>query len=229
LPRLLKTIKSNLTLAETHSATVYRLAHQDWSSEEHLLSGEGSRSHGGRWNPRASLLRLTTASKPRVAAAPVPRERARALAERLLIAGVRTAYASCELETCLIEHLWYAKRFAAGNPLPDDYWEDYRLGVVAVTLERVLDLTSIAVLSALGLRPEQLIEEWLPEQHRGNEALTQAIGRAARVNGLLGLIVPSARRNGFANLAMFPDNWHEQQPVQILRVRTIPQEFRSFL
>jgi RES domain-containing protein len=155
--------------------------------------------------------------------------RARALAERLLIEGFNAAYASLELETCIIEHLWYAKRLAAGNPLPDDYWEDYRLGVVAVNLDRVLDLTSNATQSPLGLRPEQMIAEWLIQQRQGDEALTQAIGRAARVNGLQGLIVPSARRTGFANLAMFPDNYHERQCAQILDVLTISQDFRSFL
>jgi hypothetical protein len=151
------------------------------------------------------------------------------LAERLLVEGVRTAYASCELETCLIEHLWYAKRFAAGNPLPDDYWEDYRIGVVTVNLERILNLTSTAVLSALGLRLDQLIEEWLVRQRRDNEALTQAIGRVACATRLQALIVPSARRTGFANLAMFPGNWHEQLSAHILAVQPIPWEFRSLL
>ena len=49
-------------------------------------------------------------------------------------------------------------------------------------------------------------EDWRKTQETGRESLTQAIGRAIFANRGEGLLVPSARVPGGANMAYFPEN-----------------------
>lgn len=70
------------------------------------------------------------------------------------------------------------------------------LVLLRVNLTRVLDLTDPRILSKLGLKPEDLLQnDW---------ARTQEIARAAWGAGFEGVFVPSAAGSG-DNLAIFPD------------------------
>jgi RES domain-containing protein len=74
------------------------------------------------------------------------------------------------------------------------------------TLQAVLDLNDPGVQGALGTDPQELGDEWLLKQQRGEGVLTQELGEAAHGLGTVeALWVPSARLEGARNLVVFPD------------------------
>jgi RES domain-containing protein len=75
---------------------------------------------------------------------------------------------------------------------------------IEVHARQALDLHDPAVLRALGVQPDDLLQEWEGEQESGREALTQALGRACYEAGIDCLLVPSARLSGQVNLVVFP-------------------------
>jgi RES domain-containing protein len=76
-----------------------------------------------------------------------------------------------------------------------------------VQLQRVLDLTKGFVRRHLRVSRRRMVaEEWRRIQNRGQEALTQAIGRAAHDAGLEALRVPCAAVADGSNLVIFPTN-----------------------
>jgi hypothetical protein len=68
-----------------------------------------------------------------------------------------------------------------------------------------LDLSRGDVRRVLGISRERLLGPWRADQHRGREALSQAVGRLAREAGLQGILYPSAARPAGRNLFLFPD------------------------
>jgi RES domain-containing protein len=76
-----------------------------------------------------------------------------------------------------------------------------------VRLARTLDLTRGDVRHRIRVSHERMIrEDWRQRMSRGEEALTQAIGRAAFEAGLEALVVPSAALRRGRNLLVFPQN-----------------------
>ena len=61
---------------------------------------------------------------------------------------------------------------------------------IAVQARLALDLRDAAVLAALEVSPDDLVQEWEEEQTAGREALTQALGRACFEAGIDCLLVP---------------------------------------
>jgi hypothetical protein len=81
------------------------------------------------------------------------------------------------------------------------------LVTVSATLHQVLDLTDGAVRRTLRVSQQRLCAEpWWIRQEAGEEALTQAIGRAAYSVGFEGLRVPCAVSKDGVNLVVFPAN-----------------------
>lgn len=73
-------------------------------------------------------------------------------------------------------------------------------------LNSVLMLNDTGVQSRLGVAAAQLAQEpWRELQERGQEALTQAIGRAAWTLRFEGLIVPSSENPAGLNVVVFND------------------------
>jgi len=69
----------------------------------------------------------------------------------------------------------------------------------------VVDLTEGTIRQALSISATRMrMDDWRAENRRGNESLTQAIGRAAYCVGLEGLIVPAC--DGGKNAVWFPGN-----------------------
>jgi RES domain-containing protein len=80
------------------------------------------------------------------------------------------------------------------------------LTAIEVDLEPVLDLTDGRVRQALRVsRARMLGEPWWLLQDRGQEALTQALGRLARDHGFAALLAPSAARVRGVNVVIYPD------------------------
>lgn len=76
---------------------------------------------------------------------------------------------------------------------------------VRLELQAVLDLTAPDTLRILGVTTDRLTAcAWKADQDAGREALTQAIARAAFETMAEGLVAPSARHPGGANLVFFP-------------------------
>ena len=94
---------------------------------------------------------------------------------------------------------------------------------VEVHLHRVLDLTAGPVRRRLVLSWDRLIgERWWEQQANDEEALTQAVGRAAWEAGLEGLLAPSAARAGGVNLVYFPERKLPQSSLTIIHPEELP-------
>lgn len=77
---------------------------------------------------------------------------------------------------------------------------------IEISLHDVLNLCPVAPAFPNLTDPELLSEDWQKVNCQGKETLAQAIGRAAWVAGLEGLLVPSARDRRGRNLVWFPEN-----------------------
>ena len=125
----------------------------------------------------------------------------------------RAVYASLDPETALAESLAHYRRFQW--PIRDAMPKT--LHAVAAQLHQVLDLAQGAIRQRLGLSFKRILEErWWERQEQDEEAVTQAVGRAAFQLGLEGLLVPSAARAGGAGLVFFPDNQRPQSTLEII-------------
>jgi RES domain-containing protein len=117
--------------------------------------------------------------------------------------SVATVYTSLEMQTATEEALSHHRYFgfAVETALP-------RVMVaIRVSLRRVLNLTDPRPRSALGITRGRLTaEDWRAANARGEEALTQAVGRLAWENGWEGLLVSSSADPGGVNLIVFPGN-----------------------
>jgi RES domain-containing protein len=92
-----------------------------------------------------------------------------------------------------------------------------------VDLHPVLDLTDGRVRRALTVsRQRMLAEPWWVVQDQGREALTQAIGRLARDQGFVALLVPAAVRPSAANLVIFPDRLKSTNRLALVNPDQLP-------
>jgi RES domain-containing protein len=97
------------------------------------------------------------------------------------------------------------------------------LNAITVKLQRVLDLTDGAVRRHLVFsQARMLAEEWWKLQEQDEEALTQALGRAAWAAKLEGLIVPSAIRSDGRGLVFFPENLRSDSTLAIVNANELP-------
>jgi RES domain-containing protein len=110
-------------------------------------------------------------------------------------------YVSLDLETAMLETIAYHRYY--GIPVHQALPRTF----VALELElgAILRMDDAGVQSRLGLTVDQLRGDWRKLQDAGQEAVTQAVGRAAWTLGLEGLMVPSAWRVDGVNLVVFPD------------------------
>jgi RES domain-containing protein len=94
-----------------------------------------------------------------------------------------------------------------------------------VDLNPVLDLSSGRLRKTLGVsRKRMLAETWWSVQDRGEEALTQAIGRLARERGVVAMLAPSAAHNAATNMVIFPDNLHTTDRLVIVNADRLPAQ-----
>jgi hypothetical protein len=127
--------------------------------------------------------------------------------------------ASPDPETALAEVLAQYRRFgwAVRDAMPKV------VNAVEVHLHRVLVLISGPSRRRLGLSLGRLLgERWWELQAQGEEALTQAVGRAAWEARLEGLLVPSAARPGGVNLVYFPERKLPESSLTIIHQESLP-------
>ncbi len=137
-------------------------------------------------------------------------------------ASFRTVYSSLDPETAMAEALAHFRRF--GFPLSAAMPRVFVC--LNVKLNRVLDLRLGTVRSTLMVSEARLTgEKWYMMQERGQEALTQAIGRLAWEAQIEGLLAPSAAQSGGANLIVFPANLDPPKSwIKILNPADLPPQ-----
>jgi RES domain-containing protein len=116
---------------------------------------------------------------------------------------------------------------ALGLPGVFGFDPDSRLPITLVAVEAqldfVLDLTHVRVRRALAVTLKSMNEcNWRSDNAAGKESLTQALGRAAFELGAQGIIVPSATKQTFRNLNIFPAHLGKTARLSILRAERLP-------
>jgi RES domain-containing protein len=124
-------------------------------------------------------------------------------------------YGSTTPELAMIESLAYQRR--AGLPVERALPLVFK--AISVDMERLLDLTDAAVLAELGVTQDQLRNEaWWLARARGEESLTQAVGRAAHACGVQALLVTSAHTPAHGlNVIALPDHIRLPSRLKVLR------------
>jgi len=99
-------------------------------------------------------------------------------------------------------------------------------GIVAVKvkLHNLFDLTSGIIRKHLLISQNRMLNaDWRMEQHKGREALSQAVGRAAYRLGFEALAVPSKADPSGTNLVIFPDNLQTNSQITYLNEAELPE------
>jgi RES domain-containing protein len=124
-------------------------------------------------------------------------------------------YGSTTPELAMIESLAYQRR--AGLPLERAMPLVFK--AISANVERCLDLTDAAVLADIGVKLNQIrTETWWLSRARGEESLTQAIGRAAHSCGMQSLLALSAHAlDQGNNVIVLPDHLKPPSGVTVLR------------
>lgn len=152
------------------SGELFRFATPKYAKSHDLISGIGSRNHGGRWNAPGTF---------------------------------RTVYASTTPELAVAEALGHYRYFG----IPEHEALPRILKALSVTLSNVLDLRNGPLRTRLRVSEHRMVNEpWREEQNAGQEAITQALGRAAHAAGCEGLMVRSAQIGPGYTAIIFPDN-----------------------
>ena len=114
--------------------------------------------------------------------------------------GLATFYASFSIELAGAEALAIS-RYYGTDPARTLPRVDAAFGV---KLQRLLDLTDRKVRRRLGVTLTELrTSNWRAKNDRGEEDLTQAVGRCSAETGFEGLIVPSSEMIRGSNLVVF--------------------------
>ena len=90
---------------------------------------------------------------------------------------------------------------------------------ISVDVERCLDLSDAGMLAGIGLTLDQLqSEKWWLSRVRGEESLTQAIGRTAHACRVQALLAPSAHAaDRGVNVIVLIDHLDPPSGVKVLR------------
>jgi RES domain-containing protein len=130
-------------------------------------------------------------------------------------------YGSTTPELAMIESLAYQRR----ANLPVEWAMPLVFKAIYVEVERSLDFSDSAVLTVLGVTLDQIrTETWWLARARGEESLTQAIGRAAHACGIQALLVPSAHAlDQGINAIVLPDHLKPPSGLKVLRHRAKQQ------
>jgi RES domain-containing protein len=127
-------------------------------------------------------------------------------------------YLALDPLTCLEETI----RFAQSTPNEAAKRLPRIIVGIEVVLSQVLNLTNLDMLNAIGVAADDLVATgWFDAQQRGEVALTQQMGRAARNCGVEALIVPSAAGPDTQNLVVFSDQLLEGSSLTVIEAEEL--------
>ena len=174
-------MKSLQPHAKPMASVWYRCVETSFAHE--IISGEGARLHGGRWNPLGSF---------------------------------RAVYLSDSPETALQEYLARARRMK---------WPDHKslpmvMAGIGVKASRVLDVTNPATAKVLEVFLKAEKAHWRSIQSR-REAISQALGRAARAAGIQGLVALSQQVSDGKNIVLFPDQFGRRDRLTAPKLQVV--------
>ena len=129
-------------------------------------------------------------------------------------------YGSTTPELAMIESLGYQR---CAN-LPVERAMPLVFKAISVEVQRMLDLSDETVLADVGVTPELLrTDAWWLARARGEESLTQAVGRAAYECGIQAIFVASALTLAHGhNVVAFPDHIRAPSLLKVLRGQAKP-------
>jgi RES domain-containing protein len=137
------------------------------------------------------------------------------------LGAFRAVYASLEEVTALDE----ARQQNLRLGVPPWMALPLVLTAIEVDLEPVLDLTDGQVRRALRVSRTRMLEEpWWVLQERGQEALTQALGRLAREHGFAALLAPSKAQPRGTNVVIYPDRLVAGSRLAVVNADHLPPE-----
>ena len=124
-------------------------------------------------------------------------------------------YGSTTPELAMIESLAYRRR--AGLPIERAMPLVFK--AISVEVQRLVDLRDAEVLAALSTTLDELrAETWWLSRARGEESLSQAIGRAAHLCQIQAILAASAHTLDHGqNIIVLPDHLHLPSRLAVLR------------
>lgn len=124
-------------------------------------------------------------------------------------------YGSTTPELAMIESLAFQRR--AGLPVEQAMPLVFK--AISVTVDRLLDLTDTTVLTALSVTAAHLMaDRWWLARIRGEESLTQAVGRSAHASGIQALRAASAHAAAHGhNILLLPHHILPPSELKVLR------------
>jgi RES domain-containing protein len=133
-------------------------------------------------------------------------------------------YLSCDPKTCIEESVQsiHINPTEMAGKLP-------RMIVgLKVEISKVLKLSREKILNPTMLRKRDLLDlDWVDKQLRGEEIVTQLIGKVAKSTGFEAVLVPSARRDG-CNLNLFPDNLASTSKIMLVNVEGLNSTDKTY-
>jgi RES domain-containing protein len=113
-------------------------------------------------------------------------------------------YGSTTPELAMTESLVYQRDAA----YPPQYALPLVFKAIEVCVQKMLTLTKTGILDALSLTLDDILkDQWRHARARGEESISQALGRAVRTCGVGALAVPSAHAaDRGVNVVLFSDN-----------------------
>lgn len=137
------------------------------------------------------------------------------------IGSFNAVYGCLEPETAMVEALANYRHY--GIPVSEAM--PLVFAAIALELEAVIDFTDRNVQATLGVSARKMrTTTWKQFQQRGEEAITQALGRIAFEEKLEGILVPSARVNGATNLIIFPSRRRRGSSWRISKASKLPRK-----
>ena len=133
--------------------------------------------------------------------------------------GIATVYLAQSVEGAIAESLGLAGSygFDPAKRLP------LTLVAIDARLNAVFDFTHARVRKSVGITLTAMNAcEWRMDNAAGEEALTQALGRAAYELGVEGVLVPSAVKRTFIDLNVFPENLRNARQLTVRSSERLP-------
>jgi len=129
--------------------------------------------------------------------------------------GIKAVYGSLTPETAMAEtlQLYRYRKIPIVEAMPKVFV------AIEVSISRTLDLRNTDTLRILNVSLEEILDEdWRMKEERGEESLSQAIGRAAYSAGAEGILAPAAADRMGTNVVVYPEGLAAGSMMEVVRL-----------